>query len=176
MQVLNCCWCLVSFVQLFCNCKPSVSLSIGFPKQEYWSGLTFPSAGVFLNQGSNSHLLHWLVDSLPLGHQGSHVLNKCSICYVKSISFPRMIILASAARSPAFMYIIICFVIKYRIQYSVSIPQFAKCWQRFIKALYHRPNKLCEFWHRIYCKSIHVINNMLGLILILVLIKLQILL
>ena len=57
-------------------------------------------------------------------------------------------------------------------------PQVAKCWQRLIKALYHRPNKICEVWHRIivYCKSTHVINNVLGLILILILIKLQILL
>ena len=54
-------------------------------------------------------------------------------------------------------------------------PQLAKCWQRLIKALYHRPNKICELWHRIivYCKSTHVINNVLGLILILILIKLK---
>ena len=41
-------------------------LSMGFPRQEYWSGLPFPSLGVFLNQGSNLCLLHWQVDSLPL--------------------------------------------------------------------------------------------------------------
>ena len=55
--------------------------------------------------------------------------------------------------------------------------QLAKCQKRFLMALYHRPNKICELQHRIivYCKSTHVINNMLGLILILILIKLQIL-
>ena len=28
----------------------------------------FSSTGIFLMQGSNSHLLHWQVDSLPLSH------------------------------------------------------------------------------------------------------------
>ena len=27
--------------------------------------------GIFLTQGSNSNLLHWQADSLPLSHQGS---------------------------------------------------------------------------------------------------------
>ena len=30
--------------------------------------------GIFLTQGSNPHLLHWQVDSLPLSHQGSSLL------------------------------------------------------------------------------------------------------
>ena len=39
---------------------------MGFPRQEHWSGLPFPSPGIFLTQGSNPsllHLLHWQVDS-----------------------------------------------------------------------------------------------------------------
>ena len=39
-------------------------LSMGFFRQEYCSGL-------LLLQGSNSLLLHWQADSLPLSHQGS---------------------------------------------------------------------------------------------------------
>ena len=42
---------------------------MGFSRQEYWSGLPFPSPGIFLTQGSNQclwHLLHWQADSLPL--------------------------------------------------------------------------------------------------------------
>ena len=42
-------------------------LSMGFSRQEYWSGLTFPSSGGHPNQGSNPHLfclLHWQVSSL----------------------------------------------------------------------------------------------------------------
>ena len=46
-------------------------LSIGFPRQEYWSGLPFPSPGIFPTQGSNPGLQHLLVDSLPWSHQGS---------------------------------------------------------------------------------------------------------
>ena len=44
-------------------------LSMGFPQQEYWSGLPFPSPwAVFPTQGLNPHLLHWQVDFLPLSH------------------------------------------------------------------------------------------------------------
>ena len=34
-------------------------------------GCHFLLKGIFPTQGSNSHLLHWQVDSLPLNHQGS---------------------------------------------------------------------------------------------------------
>ena len=41
---------------------------MGFPGQEYWSGLPFLSPGIFPMQGSNLCLLHWqMVDSLPHG-------------------------------------------------------------------------------------------------------------
>ena len=46
-----------------------VSLSMGFPRQEYWSGLPFPSAGDLPNPGIKSASLP--VDSLPLSYQGS---------------------------------------------------------------------------------------------------------
>ena len=39
--------------------------SMGFPRQEYWSGLPFPSPGVFKTQGLNPGLLHWQAESLP---------------------------------------------------------------------------------------------------------------
>ena len=39
---------------------------MGFPRQEYWSGLPFPFQGIFLTQGANPRLLHWQVGSLPL--------------------------------------------------------------------------------------------------------------
>ena len=44
-------------------------LSMGFSRQEYWSGLPCPPLGIFLIQGLNLHLLcllHWQVGSLPL--------------------------------------------------------------------------------------------------------------
>ena len=51
---------LLSRIWLFC--KPmdcSLPGFMGFPRQEYWSRLPFPSPGIFLTQGSNPGLLHW---------------------------------------------------------------------------------------------------------------------
>ena len=39
-------------------------LSMGFSRQEYWSGLPFPSPRIFPSEGSNPHLLNSQVDSL----------------------------------------------------------------------------------------------------------------
>ena len=46
--------------RLLCSC--------GFSKQEYWSGLPFPSLGDLPDPGS---LPHWQVDSSSLIHQGN---------------------------------------------------------------------------------------------------------
>ena len=46
-------------------------LSMGFPRQEYWSGFPFPSPGDLPSQGLNLDLPHWQVGSLPLSHLGS---------------------------------------------------------------------------------------------------------
>ena len=46
---------------------------MGFPRQEYWSGLPFLLQGIFPAQGSNPRLLHWQVDSLSLSRLGSHL-------------------------------------------------------------------------------------------------------
>ena len=45
--------CLLSHVQLFAapwTGAYQTPLSIGFPRQEYWSGLLFPSPGIYLTQ------------------------------------------------------------------------------------------------------------------------------
>ena len=49
-------------------------LSMGFPRQEYWSGWPVPSPGDSASQGSNPGLLHWQVDSLSLSRVGSPLL------------------------------------------------------------------------------------------------------
>ena len=65
-----------SSVQLFVTLwtvAHQASLSKGFSRQEYWSGLPFPSPRDFPNQGSNSHLLgrlHWQVGSLATAPPG----------------------------------------------------------------------------------------------------------
>ena len=50
-------------------------LFIGFPRQEYWSGLPFPSP-VYLPRPGIKPVSHaWQADSLPLSHQGSPTIN-----------------------------------------------------------------------------------------------------
>ena len=46
-------------------------LSMGFPRQEYWSGAPFPSPGGLPDSGAEPRLLRWQADSLPLRHVGS---------------------------------------------------------------------------------------------------------
>ena len=41
-----------------CTLAHQASLSMGFSRQEYWSGLPFPSPGIFPTQVSNLGLLH----------------------------------------------------------------------------------------------------------------------
>ena len=46
-------------------------LSMGFSRQEYWSGLPFLPPGDLPDpQGQTPGLLHWQVGSLPLSHMG----------------------------------------------------------------------------------------------------------
>ena len=69
----------LSHVQLFATlwtvaCQ--VPLSMGFSRQEYWSGLSFPSLRDLLDPGikpASPVSLHWQADSLPqiLSHLGS---------------------------------------------------------------------------------------------------------
>ena len=51
-------------------------LSMRFHKQEYWSGLPFPSAENLPDPGIEPSLLHWQADSLPLYHRCLILLNK----------------------------------------------------------------------------------------------------
>ena len=75
------------------------SLSMGFHRQEYWSGLPFPPPGFFPPQESNPCplcLLHWQMDSLPSSHLGNPrsglPFTVCyflsNFCFVVRISFP----------------------------------------------------------------------------------------
>ena len=65
---------LLSHAQLFetpwtIACQAPLSMG-GFPRQEYRSGLSFPSPGDLPDPGSNLCLLQWQADSLPLSHLG----------------------------------------------------------------------------------------------------------
>ena len=62
-----------------------VLLSMGFPRQEYWSGLPFPSSEDLPNPRSNLCLLHWQADSLPLTHQGSPLITLTHTLYTEGL-------------------------------------------------------------------------------------------
>ena len=70
MYMNNICAQLLSCVWLFATLWTvalQVPLSMGFPRQESWSGCPFPTPGDLPNLG----FVHWQVDSLPLYHLGS---------------------------------------------------------------------------------------------------------
>ena len=74
------CCAVLSSVRLFVtpwSVAQQAPLSMGFSRQESWSGLPFSFLGVFLTQGSNPYLSRLLttlqVDSLPLSHLGSPI-------------------------------------------------------------------------------------------------------
>ena len=62
-----------------CNPRDSSLLqappSMGFSRQEYWSGLPFTSPGNLPNPGSNPGLPHCRQTLYYLSHQGSPVYN-----------------------------------------------------------------------------------------------------
>ena len=55
-------------------------LSMGFPRQEYWSGWPFPSSGDLPNPGIQPESPILQADSLPLSQQGSPL---CALCSTK---------------------------------------------------------------------------------------------
>ena len=66
--VLSCFSHLQPFVTLW-TVAQKAPLSMGFSRQEYWSGLPFLLQGIFLTQGLHPvslRLLHWQAGSLPL--------------------------------------------------------------------------------------------------------------
>ena len=81
-----------SCVRLFANLwtvPHQAPLSIGLPRQEYWSGLPFPTPEDPHNPGIKSGLLcvlHWQVDSLLLTTREGHTVhtNVCVYIYIQS--------------------------------------------------------------------------------------------
>ena len=82
--LLNALYTLLLVVSAICEVSSVVSdsetvacqgpLSLGFSRQEYWSGLPCPPPGALADpkiKPVSQHLLHWPAGSLPLSHQGS---------------------------------------------------------------------------------------------------------
>ena len=63
-----------SFVTLW-TVACQAPLSMGFPKQEYWSGLPFTSPGDIPDLGIEPGPPALQTDSLPLSHLGSPIQN-----------------------------------------------------------------------------------------------------
>ena len=65
---------LLSHIQLFATpwtVAHQAPLSMGFPRQEYWSGLLFTSPGDLPDPGIEPKFLAWQADFLLLMHLGS---------------------------------------------------------------------------------------------------------
>ena len=68
----------ISYCSFICSSRSVMSdylrphdLSMEFSRQEYWSGLLFPSPGDLANPGMEAVSPAWEAGSLPLGQQGS---------------------------------------------------------------------------------------------------------
>ena len=75
------------------NVAHQVPLSMGFSRQEYWSGFPCPPPGHLPNPGiepMTQHLLHWQEGSLPLvpsGNPGSYVCIMCNNEWISHCAF-----------------------------------------------------------------------------------------
>ena len=66
-QLLSCVWLLATPWTI----APQAPLSVGFSRQEYWSGLPCPPPGVFPTQKSNPGFPHGRWNLYYMSHQGS---------------------------------------------------------------------------------------------------------
>ena len=60
------------------DCSPQAPLSMGFSKQEYWSGLSFPSPGDLAHPGIEPSFLHFRELLYHLSYKGSPYLPSAS--------------------------------------------------------------------------------------------------
>ena len=73
-------------------------LSLGFPRQEYWSGLPFPFPGDLPNPGIEPTSPAWQTGSLPLSHLGSPLSILVKWSWFSCLS-PALCLLQIVARS-----------------------------------------------------------------------------
>ena len=105
-------------------CGHHASLSMGFSRQEYWSGLPRPPPGDLPGQGSNScllHLLHWQADVL--------IHSTCD--YLLEDSNPRTGHLHMSPNSESRIYNIVIAVSSRYL--SNSRHSISACWFKSIK-------------------------------------------
>ena len=81
--ILKDCAYILSHVQHFATLCPQVPLSVGFLRQEYWSGLLFPPPGDLPDPEIKPTSPALQVDSLSLSHWRSPKIVTSSIYFLK---------------------------------------------------------------------------------------------
>ena len=105
-------------------------LSLGFSRQEYWSGMAFPSPGDLPNPGIEPGSPSLQADALPLGHQGEYEGGTYfSHCPFSSSSFP---CICRLCRKSACSYVgpsyTMCSVLWVKVSVSIPIPHCFNCY------------------------------------------------
>ena len=129
-------------------------LSMKFPRQEYWSELSFPSPGDLPDPEIKHAFLYWQVESLPVSHQGRKSLERALGClYILDLSFPQVFINATLysvllrSLRPAYLQHLSIFTFPYRwLTLSMRVVgeafpyPYIKIYIRYIYI--HRKNKI----------------------------------
>ena len=127
--------------------------SMGFSRQEYWGEKPFPSPGIFLTQGRNSHLLHLVhlqADTLstePPGKSNHWLLDG----HVKRGR-------SSRSCSPGWIRCTVaCFVLSFLLDHClgralhpnprapISFPNYFPCWEHSCLAVSNPNFPFCSF-------------------------------
>ena len=86
------------------DCSLQAPPSMGFSRQEYWSGLPFPSPRYLPEPGMNPHLPHCGQTLYHLNHQGIPLILKVSVIFRWPVyHFPEYQALPSATRGQTYM-------------------------------------------------------------------------
>ena len=97
---------------------------MGFSRQEYWSGLPFPSPGIFPTQGSNPGLLHC--------RQMLLMTNLDSILKSRDMTLPTVVRLVKAMVFPVVMYGFEIWTIKIAEHQRIDAFELW-CWRRLLR-------------------------------------------
>ena len=73
------CFSRVRFFETLWTVACQAPLPMGFSRQEYWSGLPFPSPGDLPDPGIKFASLALQADSLPMSHRGSPLIPLCAL-------------------------------------------------------------------------------------------------
>ena len=104
------------------------SLSMGFSRQEYQIGLSFPSSGIFPTQGLNLGLPQCRQTLYPLSHQGS----PNSILKSIDITLPTKVHLVKGLVFPVVMYGCERWIIKKAECRKTDVFELW-CWRRLLR-------------------------------------------